>query len=286
MPQHVALGVASQQQHRILALASWGARITLKPTPKTYIKTGIFNADPYAYQHSGWPWKGGWSSSASSGAFIPAEIGYVSTLADKPFPNSVDIGGYLDTTSVSDALYNQSGLSYPLYRGSYRVNRGDRASIYAQAQQTIRRPDRVSARGLTVFGEALFGVRGHPQTNSYFLAGLVERGILAARPDDALGFMTYTTLLNQRVLEAYADTLKAEHLAGDLSRSETAFELNHSVTLLPGLLVKPFGQLLMHPDQIGFSRPDPGDTHAWTVGLQISLLLNDMLGLPAMIRRN
>ncbi|NPD66799.1 carbohydrate porin (plasmid) [Lichenicola cladoniae] len=266
-------------------LASWGGRITLKPTPQTYIKTGIFNADPYAYAHSGWPWKGGWSSSAASGAFIPAEIGYATSLADKPFPNGIDVGGYLDTTGVNDALYNQSGRPYPLYHGVYRVNQ-HRASVYVQAQQTVWRPDRVSARGLTIFGGALFGVSGPSQTNSYFLAGLVDRGILAIRPDDALGFMTYTTLLNQRVLEAYADTLKAEKRTGDLSRSETVFELNYSVALMRGLLVKPFGQLVMHPDQIGLSRPDPGDTHAWTVGLQVSLLLNDVLGLPSMIRRN
>ena len=266
-------------------LASWGGRVTLKPAPRTYIKAGIFNADPNAYKDSGFPWDGGWNSSASSGAFIPAEIGYASTLANKPFPNGVDIGGYLDTTGVNDALYNRSGQPYPLHHGAYRVDH-DRASIYAQMQQTVWRPDRISARGLTIFGGALFGISGPSQTNSYFIAGLVERGILAARPDDAFGFMTYTTLLNQRVLEAYADTLKAEHLAGDLSRSETVFELNYSVALLPGLLAKPFSQLVMHPDQIGLSRPDPHDTHAWTVGLQVSLLVNDILGLPAILRKN
>lgn len=265
-------------------LASWGGRVTFKPTPQTYIKTGIFNADPNAYEHSGWPWKGGWSSSAASGAFVPVEIGYAGSLADKPFPDAADIGGYLDTTRTNDALYNRAGLPYPLHHGAYRTDH-DRASIYAQAQQTIWRPDRTSGRGLTIFGGALFGISGPSQANSYFLAGLVDRGILPMRPADALGFMTYTTLLNQRVLEAYADTLQAEHLSGDLSRSETAFELNYSFALIPGMLVKPFGQLVMHPDQIGLSRPDPGDTHAWTVGLQISLLLNDMLKLPAMVRK-
>lgn len=266
-------------------LASWGGRITLKPTPLTYIKAGVFQADPNAYEQSGWPWNGGWSSSAASGAFIPAEIGYASTLADKPFPNGVDVGGYLDTTAVNDALYNRAGLPYPLYHGTYRKDR-DRASVYVQAQQTVWRPDRVSNRGLTIFGGALFGISGASQTNSYFLAGLVERGILAARPNDAIGLMTYTTLLNQRVIEAYADTLEAKHLQGNLSRSETTFELNYSVSVLRGVLVKPFGQLVMHPDQIGLPRPDPADTHAWTVGVQISLLLNDVFGLPSMIRKN
>ena len=265
-------------------LASWGGRATFQPTPRTYIKVGAFVADPASYEKSGWPWNDGLAVSAGDGAFIPVELGYSSNPSSNSLPRKIDIGGYYDGSTYADPLYNQAGRPRPIDRGMSASDKG-RASIYVEAQQTVWRRGPSSKRGVTVFAGLFSSVAGHASASTYILTGLVDQGPFNFRSADTLGLMTYTVLLNQRVVEAYADSLKALGRSGDLSRSETAIELNYGIALAPGFAVKPFVQLVMHPDQSGLS-PDPADTHAWVIGFQVSTALNDALGLPMMARPN
>ena len=265
-------------------LASWGGRVTFQPTPRTYLKAGAFVTDPASYDRTGWPWNGGWATSPGSGAFFPLELGYTSDPSSRHLPYAVDVGGFYDSSTYNDPLYNQAGQSRLLDHGKAAVDQG-RASLYVQGQRVVWRPDDRSGRGLTIFGAVFASAAGHAAANFYFLAGLVDKGPFKGRSADTLGLMSYTVLLNQRVIEAYSDSLVAKGRTGNLSRSETALELNYSAAIAPGVAIKPFLQLVVHPDQIGLS-PAPADTHAWVVGFQLSTVLNDTLGLPIMARPN
>ena len=201
-------------------LATWTGRATIKPTQSTYLRLGVTEANPDRYlSYESWPWNGGWDAAKATGVVIPAEIGYKTSFATDRYPRAFDIGGFYDTSTYSDPYYNTQGRSTTLY-GGLPITHAGRSSIYVQAQQTIWRPDFQSRRGLTVFGAAMFGVHGVEQAEQYYLAGLVDVGPFAGRPNDTLNFLTYTEVFDKRVTDAYAAALASTGQVGSPSRTK------------------------------------------------------------------
>ncbi|WP_158807122.1 carbohydrate porin [Beijerinckia sp. L45] len=265
-------------------LATWTGRATIKPTASTYIRFGASEANPDEYlSHSSWPWNGGWDTSHATGVVIPLEIGYRTSFANDPYPRAFDVGAFYDTSTYSDPFYNTAGQSATRFGGTPLTHAG-RASVYVQAQQMVWRPDLESHRGVTLFGAALFGVHGVEQIEDYFLAGLVDVGPFASRPNDTINFLSYTNVFDKRVTDDYAASLASTGQIGSPSRTETVFELNYGLLFAPGFQLKPFVQYIIHPDQIGFGPVVASDRHAVIVGAAFSIAFNDAFGLPAFVR--
>jgi len=265
-------------------LASWTARATLKPTRNTYLRIGLSEVNPAGYARAGFPWNGGWSTRDSVGAFIPVEAGYRTSFADDTHPRAFNIGAFLDTSPYDDPYFNTDGLSRTLFGGMPLRHKG-RASVYAQAQQMIWRPDPASRRGTHLFGATLMSVYGIGQTKLHFLTGLVATGPFAARPNDSFALMAFTNIFDRRVRADYQASLIKTGQPGTAPRRETVIEANYSIGLSPGLQLRPFVQYIDNPDQIGFRPVVASNRHALILGAQFSVSLGDILGLPVFQRK-
>jgi len=265
-------------------LASWTARATIKPTPETYIRFGVSDVNTASYRRSGFPWNGGWSGKDSIGVFLPLEIGYRTSFANDTHPRAFNIGAFYDSSPYDDPYFNMAGQSRTLFGGAPARHKG-RSSVYVQAQQMIWRPDLTARRGLNVFGAALMGVHGIEQTKYHFMAGLVAMGPFASRPQDSLSILAFTNFFDHRVRADYQASLIKTGQPGRAPRGELVLEANYSFGLSPGMQVRPFIQHVVHPDQIGFRPVVGSNMHATIVGLQYSVSIADLIGLPVFQRK-
>lgn len=265
-------------------LASWTARATLKPTPNSYVRVGLSDVNTTGYARAGFPWNGGWRTKDSIGTFIPVEVGYRSSFADDSHPRAFNVGGFFDTSPYDDPYFNTEGLSRTLFGGTPLRHKG-RASVYAQAQQMVWRPDRGSSRGAHLFGATMMNVYGVGQTKLHFLAGVVASGPFDARLNDSFSLMAFTNILDRRVRDDYQASLIKTGQSGTAPRRETVIEANYSFGLSPGLQLRPFVQYIDNPDQIGFRPVVSSNRNALIVGTQFSASLADVFGLPAFQRK-
>jgi porin len=265
-------------------LGTWGARATIKPTPQTYVRAGVYAVASNAYLKPGWPGDG-WNWNSLTGAFLPVQIGYETDFDTDSHPRAYALGWFWDNSPYNDALYNTNNQPLPLAGGMPLQHRG-RSSIYAQAQQMVWRVDDDTQRGLTLYAGALFNIAGIGEAKEYFLAAGIFKGPFAARPNDKLGLAATIVHFDPRFTGAINDQIIANGNSGTVSSREVTLELNYGMTLAPGVVFKPLVQYIANPDQVGASAPNSHVTHAWVTGFQFSTNFNDAFGLKPIARKN
>ncbi len=159
--------------------------------------------------------------------------------------------------------------------------------IYAQARQTIWRPDPKSSIGsIDAFAGILQDTGGHAYVQTYFEAGLVAHGPIPFRPNDSAGVVFTNFLFNHRATGYVDDELTAEgHRGNNISNQSQLVEINYGIAVAPGVSIKPFMDFTFHPDQDIFDViPKPGVNYALAAGGQLFILFGPALGLPGLFR--
>jgi porin len=151
-------------------VSTWGGRVTLKPTLPTYLRVGVYQDDPSQNASSEHGFN--WSINNSTGLFTPFELGYARTdFLSARYPFQYDVGGYHDTGS----------FSVPAASGMTDLNRRGRTGIYAQAEQTVWRPDASTNRSLTLFGGVLAATGGFQDYPLSVYTGAYQRSPFLSR---------------------------------------------------------------------------------------------------------
>jgi porin len=231
--------------------SSWGGFLNIAATPHVYFRTGAFDDDP----SQNLPNQQGfnWNVHGSTGVFLPAELGYQTSFDNAQYPAKYDVGGYYD-----DADYTAPN-GVPMH---------GRSAVYAQAQQTVWRPNPNTRQSLTLFGGGIWYNGGAPYWSEIY-GGVYDRAPFSGRPNDTIGLIGsyYANNSNE-------DPNKA---------SQWIFEVNYGFQVAPGLTIKPYTQYVIAPNN--FDAPvgtqEPSD--AWVVGLQVSIDLADFLGFPKFV---
>jgi porin len=229
--------------------ASWGGFLNFAATPTIYFRTGVYDDDSNLGGVNGF----NWNVEHSTGVFIPMELGYQTNFDNARYPAKYDVGGYWD-----DADYTTpAGVSM---RG--------RTAVYAQAQQTVWRPDPTSHQSLTLFGGGIIYNGGAPYWAQVY-AGLFDRAPFSWRQGDSIG------LIGSYYANA-SDQLPT-------APSQWYYELNYGYRVIPGVVFKPYTQFVVAPNDLlplpGTKRP----SNAWVLGFQVSVNVAQMFGLPQFI---
>jgi porin len=268
--------------------STWGGRVTIKPTQPTYLRFGLYEDNAANLnRHHGFDW----STTQASGVFIPAEFGIQTNFANAPLPYHYNFGFWWDST-------NFTGPG----SGPTAVPSHSRSDLYAQLQQTVWRPAPNTNRSATVFG-GFFGAIGGPQfyqDTTYF--GILFRGLIPGRPDDTLLLIGDWENINKHQRDTLARELGTSYpficgptpMIGPASAcqtqaSEWQFELNYGFLLSPGVVFKPFLNVVVNPDQGQVQYVQQlklGIRTAYTIGAQVSLNVPAMLGMPHWVRTN
>jgi porin len=226
--------------------ASWGGFLNIAATPRFYFRTGVFDDDPSNGGANGF----NWNVAHSTGVFVPAEVGYETNFDNARYPAKYDIGGYWDAASYS------SPQGVPMQ---------GRTAIYAQAQQTVWRPEAATRQSLTVFGGGIVYNGGAPYWGQYY-AGLYDRAPSAARPGDSIALIGSYYANN-------SNELPNRH-------GQWAFELNYGFRVARGLTVKPYTQYVVAPNNFLAPAGSKEPSDAWIVGFQVVINAAEFVGFP------
>ncbi|HEY9133123.1 MAG TPA: carbohydrate porin [Dyella sp.] len=263
-------------------VGTWGGVITVHPAPSWYIKAGAIENSPnenISREHRGWPGRD-WGLDEAHGAFIPVQVGYITTPATSLYPTNVHIGGYYDTARYTDKFYSTTGLPLASHPGAPQTHT-KATGLFAGLTQTILRfsDNPKSTRGLALIASADRDITGYGDDREQFEAGFLLTGPFASRAADSLNFlMTYQTF--DARLRAARHALAAAHGIDYTMKPQTGMELNYGFAVAPGVVVYPYAQYVWHPDQLPLAIPNPHNTHATVLGVRITTSFHALLGLP------
>ena len=264
--------------------SSWMTSILYRPAESFYMKTGVFEEEPFLRfnNHGSWPGPD-WGLNYSQGALIPTEIGYKTSFRDDPYPRTYSLGATYDTMKYADAFYNVQQRPLVTAHGTAQLHSG-RSTVYAQALQTIWRPTLSQDRGLVVFTFLNFRTTGYGVIQNNYTFGFFDYGPFAARPKDTVAFAVEPVLFDGRTVEEENAVAASRRIPTEASRSETLMELNYGVHIHRGVDFTPYFEYIFHPDQIGLASLRTNLNHAVQVGFKLRVDYNQLLGLPVLLR--
>ncbi len=156
--------------------ATWGIRVKVKPTERTYVMGGVYNGDPAirANKYHGANW------SMDGPVFAIGEAAYQANglPGDQGLIGNYKVGFWYDNSQYTDFDTVGPGQSPSQTRGNW--------GLYAMFDQVlVGFGDRDSDRGFGVAGSFLVSPKQSISQMPYFFnAGVVARGIFASRPAD------------------------------------------------------------------------------------------------------
>jgi len=160
--------------------ATWGARVKVRPTARTYVMGGVYNGDPSirANTHHGLDF------SLDGPLFAIAEVGYQRNglPGDTGLLGNYKAGFWYDNSRFPDFTTAGRGQAPHMTRGSW--------GFYGLFDQVlVRFGEPGSNRGFGVTGSLIIAPdQSISQMPYFFTAGFLVRGVLPSRPTDVGGF--------------------------------------------------------------------------------------------------
>lgn len=162
--------------------ATWGARLRVDPGSRLYAQTGAYQVRPKLGGRLGFDW--GWSG--TTGSYFPAEIGWEPEFGNSSLPGHYKAGFAVDTSDYPDVAFDTGGRPFALSGAPPRSHRS-RRSWYLLGDQMLRRNGKGGTNGLILLGGYVHSQPRTSQLSEFAFAGLVDQGILVARPNDSAG---------------------------------------------------------------------------------------------------
>ncbi|EQB30748.1 carbohydrate porin [Sphingobium ummariense] len=256
---------------------TWGGRIKLAPTKGFYFQAGLFEANPSLNSTNGFDW----STHASTGHQTAVELGFQSSSPKARRPWHLRIGGYHNTSDVTDP-YLDSDHQPRLATGGTPLQHDGQAGWYVMGDAVTGHLHDDVKRPVTVFGGLIGSTENYVPFKEQAIAGVILTGPLAVRPRDTLGLVgSYIRISDRQV-----NYLQASRIAAGgtdrVHRGEAIFELNYGMAVGRNVRISPNIQYVVNPDNFlqPRARKQSGDILAF--GLRISVDIAGLLGMPAM----
>jgi porin len=225
----------------------WGGRIRVRPTPDTYVETGVYevNQGLYSNQYFGSGFQ--LDMSQDSGVYVPVEIAYVPSFGADKLPGHYKIGFGYDSTRY-DSFYSAlpAGPGQPVPSQSHKIQ------FWVLVDQMLVRQGSGDQDGII----ALAGfARNNPDVSAFaeqYFAGVVDRGFWRARPQDAVGL-----LFNYNTMSGTLGAVQAEQAelglpfsngATGVQTHEMVLEANYNIHVYRGVDFRPEFEYIFRPN--------------------------------------
>jgi porin len=222
---------------------TWGARLKVKPTKRTYLMVGIYNGDTAIRADD----NHGVDMSMNGPVFVIGEAGYrLNGLpGDSQFLGNYKAGFWYDNSAFTDYRTVGYGTRTGSKQGSWGFY-----GLYDQVLIPFAEP--TSNRGLGVFGSVIVAPdESVSQMPYFFTAGIAMRGILASRPTDSAGFGVVFGQFSDDLRDAQQCEQLLDPRVGVQSH-ETVLEGTYRFNLRKGaLFFQPDVQYVMRPGGTG-----------------------------------
>ena len=232
--------------HSAFPDAVWAGRIRVRPTPDTYVVTGIYEVNQDLYSNAD---RSGFEFGVprDSGVYIPVQIGYEPKLGNDHRPGHYVLGFGYDSSrfnSFSNALPSSAGTPVPTHTGN--------TQFWALADQMLVRNGEGDQDGIIGLGGVILNDADNSAYAQQYFAGMLDRGFWRARPQDAVGLLfTYIAIsgtLGKVQAQEQALALPISNAATGVQNHEMVLEANYNIHVYRGLDFRPEFQYVFRPN--------------------------------------
>lgn len=210
-------------------ISQWATRVQASLGSAGYLKVGVYDQNP---QYLGYADKllpvffpG------SVGVLVPVELAWLPSFGGGALPGSYKLGGWYSSANARSVAVDGVGSPTPL-AGLPALDRQGLYGGYLVVQQQV-------TQSLNLFLNAVIADSATSIRDRQVTAGFTWTGPFAARPDDAVAFAAGMTRVSDGVVNS-APLLNALGYGPLPTKSaEYVFELDYTVAVRPGLLMRP-----------------------------------------------
>lgn len=255
---------------------TWGGRVKANLSKTFYVQAGAFEANTSLIPTNGFDW----STKGGTGVQTAGEMGFQSASPLEDHAYHVRLGGFRNTSPVSDPFLNSRGVSRIAYKGAALVHDEGQTGWYAMGDMVVARFSGDRQRNLTLFGGMIGSTADYTQFKKQTLLGLVLTGPFESRPDDTFGIVGSYIQLGPREVDFLRASRAAAGGTDPVHNAEGIFEINYGYKVARGIKVSPNIQYVLDPDNI----LRPGAVHQskdiLAFGVRLSVELGAVLGFP------
>jgi porin len=223
--------------------AEWGARVQINLRKDLYLRTGVYEGNKsYGAAKAGMKF----SFNGATGAVIPAEFGYTTSLGPNRLIGHYKLGAYYDT---SRAKVQADPTTY--HDGRY--------GGWLVCDQEILSFKPGTPRGLYVFGQGTLSDRRTAALSSWQTAAAIAQGPFNRREDDFISFGYAHTAVNPGGIKYEEATLATQGINNfPLGKGEAVFEEGYGMKVARWWLIHPNFQYVINPGAFTYTHvPNP-----------------------------
>ena len=246
-------------------VATWGARVRLKPVESLYVTAGVYNNDPSLVQNA----KHGVDWTMRGPLLAIGEVRYRLNQGPEAtgLPGNYKVGGFYSGGDFPDLFRDVQGGSAALSGLPSRMHQGTGGFYFLIDQMVYRDGGPGSTRGLTPFVSLLFSPDRDTNQMPFFVnGGLVYQGLLPSRPQDSAGLGVVYGEFSRQLRRAQRDG-RAVGAGTEPQTYELALELTYLIQATGWLQVQPDVQYIINPGGTGKIRD------AFVIGFQLAISL-------------
>lgn len=226
--------------------AAWAARIRVRPTPDTYIETGVYEVNQALYSDQGFRSGFDFGAARDSGVYVPVEIAWEPMLGDAHLPGHYKLGFGYDSS-------HYAGFPDTVSRnGAVASIRHGNTQGWLLLDQMLARNGSGDADGVIALAGFISNDAGNSPYAEQYFAGLIDRGFWPARPKDAAGILFDYSTVSGRLGKAEAAELAfglpLDNAATGIQTHEMVLEFNYQVHVVNGLTFQPEFQYVFRPN--------------------------------------
>jgi porin len=230
--------------------AAWAGRVRVRPTPDTYIETGVYEVNQGTYSYANFRSGFKFDGSQDSGVYIPVEVAWEPKLGPDQLPGHYKLGfGYDSSSGYKDFSNVLAAASVPGYTLKSRTGN---TQIWVLADQMLVRQGPGDDEGIIALAGFIGNDPSHTAYAQQYFTGMLDRGFWRARPHDAINVLfTYVAISGrlgtvQGIEKAFG--LPFSNNATGIQSHEMIFETNYDIHVFRGVHLQPDFQYVFRPN--------------------------------------
>ena len=230
--------------------AAWALRLKVRPTPDTYLESGVYEVNQGLYSDANFRTGFKFDSSQDSGVYIPVEAAWEPKFGADGLPGHYKLGfGYDSSSTFKDFTNPLAAAGVPGYAA--QTHTGNFQGWALADQMLIRNRPGDDAGLIAIAGV----IENNPNNTAYaqqYIAALLDRGFWDARPQDGAGILfTYVGVSNRLAgVESIQQSLglPLSNGATGVQSHEMILEINYDFHVFRGIKLQPDFQYVVRPN--------------------------------------
>ncbi|HTZ71498.1 MAG TPA: carbohydrate porin [Acetobacteraceae bacterium] len=230
--------------------AAWALRVRVRPTPDTYIESGVYQVNQGMYSDANFRTGFKFDDSQTSGVYLPVEIAWEPKLGADQMPGHYKLGFGYDTSSGYQDFANVLATDgVPGYRQHTRTGN---TQVWALFDQMLVRQGSSDKQGIIALAGFIDNDPNHTSYAQQYFLGVIDGGFWQARPEDSINLLfTYVTasgpLGKVQAIEQSLG-LPFSGSATGIQNHEIALEANYNLHVFRGVDFQPDFQYIIQPN--------------------------------------